>query len=85
MGTVCVRPMENSLLGDSMSSETARRDGSSIFLLLKKKKHLWWVCIFLFSLLQSIYGVRIFPLLKMGSHSSNYRMKSSCFSGLLGL
>ena len=40
MGTVCVRPMENSLLGDSMSSETARRDGSSIFLLLKKKKAL---------------------------------------------
>ena len=32
--------MENSLLGDSMSSETARRDGSSIFLLLKKKKAL---------------------------------------------
>lgn len=29
--------MENSLLGVSMSSEIARRDGSSIFLLLKKK------------------------------------------------
>ena len=40
MGTVCVRPMENSLLGDFMSSETAGRDGSNIFLFLKKKKAL---------------------------------------------
>lgn len=85
MGTVCVRPMENSLLGDFMSSETAGRDGSNIFSLVKKKKRLWWVCIFLYSSSQSIHGVRIFPLLKMGSHSSNYRMKASCFSGLLGL
>ena len=38
VGPVCVRPMENSLLEDSMSSETSR-DGSNIFLLLKKKKH----------------------------------------------
>jgi len=75
--TVCVRPMENSLLGVSMSSEIARRDGSSIFLLLKKKALVVGVYLPIF--------LMIFPLLKMGSHSSNYRMKSSCFSGLLGL
>lgn len=45
MGTVCVRPMENSLLGDFMSSETAGRDGSNIFLLLKKKKSTCGGCV----------------------------------------
>lgn len=45
MGTVCTRPMEITLLGDSMSFETARSDGSSIFLLLKKKNKFCGGCV----------------------------------------
>lgn len=39
------------------------------------------MCIFLSSSLQSIYEVRIFPVLKMGSHPSNYTMKPHAFQG----